>query len=107
MRHVCVVRHALALDEKRVKFLPEFVNGGSGPLDDEGNVKEVWFPGSHSDMYVAVKGFMMLWRFQTDESTYKWRRKCTQPRSQQVRTTVAVDGKRGNGTWPPYGGCSR
>jgi uncharacterized protein (DUF2235 family) len=60
MQHVCVFRHALALDERRVKFLPEYVNGGLGPecysdgneRTDErvGNVKEVWFSGTHSDM---------------------------------------------------------
>ncbi|EEB94682.1 hypothetical protein MPER_06464 [Moniliophthora perniciosa FA553] len=31
MKHVCIFRHALALDERRVKFLPEFVNGGAWP----------------------------------------------------------------------------
>ncbi|KAJ8481649.1 hypothetical protein ONZ45_g15247 [Pleurotus djamor] len=51
MGHVCAFRHALALDEKRVKFQPEYVNGGLGPLlTDKGNVKEVWFPGTHSDI---------------------------------------------------------
>ena len=29
MTHVCCFRHALALDEKRVKFLPEYAYGGS------------------------------------------------------------------------------
>lgn len=28
MNHVCYFRHALALDERRVKFLPEYVNQG-------------------------------------------------------------------------------
>ncbi|KAJ7852648.1 hypothetical protein B0H14DRAFT_2354728 [Mycena olivaceomarginata] len=56
--HICTFRHALALDECRVKFLPEYVDGGSSatstsranslPID----VKEVWFAGSHSDMYM-------------------------------------------------------
>ncbi|PPQ94486.1 hypothetical protein CVT25_013769 [Psilocybe cyanescens] len=88
MTHVCCFRHALALDELRVKFLPEYANGGSGPLPKEdlpahsskepfgvkmesfadtkphgkqnksanvrnkkgGDVKEVWFAGSHSDI---------------------------------------------------------
>ncbi|KAI0039159.1 hypothetical protein FA95DRAFT_1612794 [Auriscalpium vulgare] len=53
MLHVCVFRHALALDERRIKFQPEFVNGGSGPRDEDyGKVdaKEVWFAGSHSDV---------------------------------------------------------
>ncbi|EIN03663.1 WD40 repeat-like protein, partial [Punctularia strigosozonata HHB-11173 SS5] len=50
MSHVCVFRHALALDELRVKFLPEYANGGAGPKESKGNVKEVWFAGSHSDI---------------------------------------------------------
>lgn len=78
MEHVCAFRHALALDELRVKFLPEYANGGAGPpsrdveaAPDEkqnvagqityepiesastikrGHIKEVWFAGSHSDV---------------------------------------------------------
>ncbi|THV02703.1 WD40 repeat-like protein [Dendrothele bispora CBS 962.96] len=49
MKHVCAFRHALALDERRVKFLPEYANGGVGP-SSEGNIREVWFAGSHSDI---------------------------------------------------------
>ncbi|KAI0028133.1 hypothetical protein K488DRAFT_28219, partial [Vararia minispora EC-137] len=51
MTHVCAFRHALALDELRVKFLPEYANGGLGPDKLTTHVKEVWFVGSHSDMY--------------------------------------------------------
>jgi len=29
MKHVCYFRHALALDERRVKFLPEYSYGGT------------------------------------------------------------------------------
>lgn len=64
MRHVCYFRHALALDERRVKFLPEFAWGGTtlpppGVDVPEGarhgdrvhpQILEVWFPGTHSDM---------------------------------------------------------
>ncbi|KAK7060123.1 hypothetical protein VNI00_000887 [Paramarasmius palmivorus] len=59
MKHVCLFRHALALDERRVKFLPEFVNGGAGPNSEERDTgpsdrmphtKEVWFTGTHSDI---------------------------------------------------------
>ncbi|EIN07755.1 hypothetical protein PUNSTDRAFT_34256, partial [Punctularia strigosozonata HHB-11173 SS5] len=52
MKHVCVFRHALALDEVRVKFLPEYANAGVGPTPNSHteNVKEVWFSGSHSDI---------------------------------------------------------
>lgn len=65
MKHITVFRHALALDERRVKFLPEYAyEGCSLPLgkdaDDEvrhGNkfdsspdTKEIWFAGTHSDM---------------------------------------------------------
>lgn len=69
MKHVCLFRHALALDERRVKFLPEYAYGGStlpseptngsrassdsahGDLNFQ-HTKEVWFVGSHSDMWV-------------------------------------------------------
>ncbi|ESK97265.1 hypothetical protein Moror_17830 [Moniliophthora roreri MCA 2997] len=58
MTHVCTFRHALALDERRVKFLPEFARGGAGPRADETeaprsgtpHTKEVWFVGTHSDI---------------------------------------------------------
>ena len=75
MRHVCYFRHALALDEQRVKFLPEYAYGGSSKRpgsseppepethpSDHGNKSrgtkakvrpqtlEVWFAGTHSDM---------------------------------------------------------
>ncbi|KAF7441271.1 hypothetical protein PC9H_001620 [Pleurotus ostreatus] len=60
----CYFRHALALDERRVKFLPEYSHGGATfaeqPADQEPidvdrepinpRVKEVWFPGTHSDI---------------------------------------------------------
>ncbi|PVF91489.1 hypothetical protein CPB86DRAFT_324101 [Serendipita vermifera] len=75
--HICFFRHALALDELRVKFLPEFValpqdtsepetvlerGDTTGPTNtvisgdvkmgepSQDRVKEVWFAGSHSDI---------------------------------------------------------
>ncbi|KAJ7328307.1 hypothetical protein DFH08DRAFT_709712, partial [Mycena albidolilacea] len=59
--HICIFRHALALDERRVKFLPEYVDGGSSTASTAGekgraiDVKEVWFAGSHSDIGGGVK----------------------------------------------------
>ncbi|KAF9060378.1 WD40-repeat-containing domain protein [Rhodocollybia butyracea] len=62
MNHVCHFRHALALDERRVKFLPEYSYGGAAKPESESkkssssesakmrNTKEVWFPGTHSDI---------------------------------------------------------
>ncbi|KAF7794825.1 hypothetical protein EIP86_005967 [Pleurotus ostreatoroseus] len=60
MSHVCHFRHALALDERRVKFLPEYVCGGASQTAQPGcnhrnsrappHTKEVWFPGTHSDV---------------------------------------------------------
>ncbi|KAI6110871.1 hypothetical protein EDD16DRAFT_1486003 [Pisolithus croceorrhizus] len=48
--HIRHFRHALALDERRVKFLPEYLYGGrANPISDD-HIKEVWFPGSHSDV---------------------------------------------------------
>ncbi|KAG2117068.1 uncharacterized protein F5147DRAFT_567534 [Suillus discolor] len=66
--HICCFRQGLALDERRVKFLPEYVYGGTSNRAEsqlaqppnnavkdvkEDNVKEVWFAGSHSDMYTG------------------------------------------------------
>jgi hypothetical protein len=34
MEHVCYFRHALALDEQRVKFLPEYAYGGASTKPD-------------------------------------------------------------------------
>ena len=43
MKHVCFFRHALALDERRVKFLPEYAYGGSAtcakPDDNNSSTK--------------------------------------------------------------------
>lgn len=69
MKHVKFFRHALALDERRVKFLPEYAYEGSSlpddkqqqdrelknrfqSADDPPHTKEVWFSGTHSDMSV-------------------------------------------------------
>ena len=54
--HICYFRHALALDERRVKFLPEYISGDNGEKVHNGDtlgrlcVKEVWFTGTHSDV---------------------------------------------------------
>ena len=86
---ICFFRHALALDERRVKFLPEYARGGvclpgkrahsndgfglwkpvqqtgeGDKLDPDDNaippsqrVKEIWFAGTHSDMYVCFPAY--------------------------------------------------
>ncbi|THU93363.1 hypothetical protein K435DRAFT_670369 [Dendrothele bispora CBS 962.96] len=54
--HVCFFRHALALDERRVKFIPEYLMADSKGTDKprsqrpHTDSKEVWFAGTHSDM---------------------------------------------------------
>ncbi|KAJ6473496.1 hypothetical protein DFH09DRAFT_1266640, partial [Mycena vulgaris] len=80
--HVCIFRHALALDECRVKFLPEYVDGGSSinsapnnprhdasepsagsiprKVQSKPDVKEVWFAGSHSDIGGGLKDNLNL-----------------------------------------------
>ncbi|KIM35808.1 hypothetical protein M413DRAFT_32265 [Hebeloma cylindrosporum] len=76
MKHVCYFRHALALDERRVKFLPEYAYGGSAipstksetsagirestakhtstnavkSTSNRPHTIEVWFAGTHSDI---------------------------------------------------------
>ncbi|KAG9124970.1 hypothetical protein FRC07_009516 [Ceratobasidium sp. 392] len=49
-QHIQHFRHALALDERRVKFLPEHVGYPSDGEVDDNHVKEVWFAGTHSDI---------------------------------------------------------
>ncbi|KAH7881716.1 hypothetical protein F5I97DRAFT_1818595 [Phlebopus sp. FC_14] len=58
--HICFFRHALALDERRVKFLPEYVYGGRAHPFHDNHVKEVWFAGSHSD-YLQSGDIPLLW----------------------------------------------
>jgi uncharacterized protein (DUF2235 family) len=87
MKHVCAFRHALALDERRVKFLPEYANGGKGPGEGD-SVKEVWFSGSHSDMYVSL----FIWGSTLLTSCYQWRwqyRKCA---TQSIWAGPQMDG---------------
>jgi hypothetical protein len=56
---MCYFRHALALDERRVKFLPEYVYGANTEGSHSERIKEVWFAGSHSDVYVkCIKIFI-------------------------------------------------
>ncbi|GJJ11745.1 hypothetical protein Clacol_005983 [Clathrus columnatus] len=74
--HVCYFRHALALDERRVKFLPEYVDKPKDDAKDtfcnmRPDIKEVWFPGTHSDIGggnrmntdadLLVGGMPLLW----------------------------------------------
>ncbi|KAJ7140642.1 hypothetical protein C8R44DRAFT_974480, partial [Mycena epipterygia] len=62
--HICHFRHALALDERRVRFQPEYVNSACSQEskthndqqsearqpETQGTIKEVWFAGTHSDI---------------------------------------------------------
>ena len=55
--HVCYFRQALALDEHRVAFLPQYAEHSGPTRTDESNtidphILEVWFAGTHFDMYV-------------------------------------------------------
>ncbi|KAL4252532.1 hypothetical protein AB1N83_013708 [Pleurotus pulmonarius] len=53
MEHVCHFRQALALDERRVRFWPEHASSSTPSKSVKiagGDVKEVWFAGSHSDI---------------------------------------------------------
>ena len=59
MKNVTFFRHALALHERRIKFLHENSHGGLGPDENDTkwgewgtppHTKEVWFAGSHGDM---------------------------------------------------------
>ena len=49
MEHVCYFRHALALDERRVKFLPEYTYGGSATKPKDKKVSLVNQESTHND----------------------------------------------------------
>ncbi|KAF8603095.1 hypothetical protein BDV93DRAFT_494065 [Ceratobasidium sp. AG-I] len=55
-KHIAHFRHALALDECRVKFLPEHTYDIE--IDDQ-HAQEVWFPGDHSD--VGRGDYSLIW----------------------------------------------
>ncbi|KAF4618210.1 hypothetical protein D9613_011577 [Agrocybe pediades] len=71
MKHVCFFRHALALDERRVKFLPEYAYGGTTlppqhgdsapPTEDDDYV--LYPPFLDAFLYVAVVLFSFPWHF--------------------------------------------
>lgn len=55
-------RYALALDERRVKFMPEYFQEMDGQhknmlrLDvQESDIQEFWFSGCHADVYVMSR----------------------------------------------------
>ena len=54
MKHVCYFRHALALDERRVKFLPEYAYGGRTKLLPKPEKKKV-SPGDHESPSKGTK----------------------------------------------------
>ncbi|KAJ7854914.1 hypothetical protein B0H13DRAFT_1642136 [Mycena leptocephala] len=84
--HICHFRHALALDERRVRFLPEYVHSApqatvsrhawsksseiyshmheGADTNMRGTIKEVWFAGTHGDMFnitLDLAGVPLLW----------------------------------------------
>jgi uncharacterized protein (DUF2235 family) len=44
------VRHAVAVDERRVKFKPALLSQDIRDGNDDEDLKEVWFPGCHGDV---------------------------------------------------------
>ncbi|KAF9547409.1 hypothetical protein CPC08DRAFT_769448 [Agrocybe pediades] len=69
MKHVCFFRHALALDERRVKFLPEYAYGGTAlppqhsdsapPTEDDDYI--LFTPFLDAFLYAAVVLFSFPW----------------------------------------------
>ena len=59
MKHVCHFRHALALDEKRVKFLPEYAYGGTSLPPTTAEEKDNTISNVENELgaqYTAVNG---------------------------------------------------
>ena len=69
--NICFFRHALALDERRVKFLPEYVVAEKkdflpGEFGRPAKCKEVWFRGYHSDVWVPIHSRFASRQIRTD-----------------------------------------
>lgn len=61
--NACYFRHALALDERRVKFMPEYfveLNSHRGKSENNDHAKEVWFAGSHGDVCVNCQSTLII-----------------------------------------------
>ena len=100
--NICFFRHALALNEKRVKFLPEYGRGGDtfnseadGDQDQHitKRYKEVWFFGSHSDVYVIFLSFFFPVGFDALVPTFQRRKKSDRRKLWDVLDSCFVDGK--------------
>ncbi|KAJ7887895.1 hypothetical protein B0H14DRAFT_2498126 [Mycena olivaceomarginata] len=55
--HICTFRHALALDERRVKFLPEYVDGGGSAT----STNEAGGGGLKPDIAMNLSSVPLLW----------------------------------------------
>ncbi|KAF9553950.1 hypothetical protein CPC08DRAFT_209697 [Agrocybe pediades] len=79
MKHVCFFRHALALDERRVKFLPEYAYGGttlppqhSDPAHPtEENDFVLYRPFLDTFLYATVVLFSFPWRLSLLSIVYR------------------------------------
>lgn len=72
IRHLA---HALAIDEKRSKFAPNFL---CAPISDYSKIEEVWFPGAHADVGGGYKdsdglpGLSLNWMIDLLTGVYKF-----------------------------------
>jgi len=56
MKHVCYFRHALALDERRVRFLPEYAYGGTSIAREENDGMNMTAIGYESSATKIIEG---------------------------------------------------
>lgn len=85
--HMCYFRHALALDERRVKFLPEYIHGANTEGSHSERIKEVWFAGSHSDV---GGGNRLNEKLQSGDIPLLWMRKEAVEAGLRVKPTEVV-----------------
>jgi hypothetical protein len=62
MKHVCYFRHALALDERRVKFQPEYAYGGSATKSEHKKTgrsnEDTALPPEYEEPLIVGPGFV-------------------------------------------------
>ena len=81
---MCYFRQALAFDEQRVKFLPEYVYSEN----TEGS-QEVWFAGSHSDVYVKC---IKTPSHRINNCRFQWRRQSVHKEAVEADLKATSDG---------------
>ncbi|KIJ11251.1 hypothetical protein PAXINDRAFT_84805 [Paxillus involutus ATCC 200175] len=74
VEHACHFRHALALEERRVKFLSEYFHRMNThcKVSKTSNIKEVWFAGTHLRVLPHYASGIVVRSWRTCSKVRRW-----------------------------------